>query len=196
MNRKWGHLQLAGIVRRMEWDDTDPAPPDASGSATGWGVNVSSNLKFNRDTLRLQVAYGKGIANYMNDASADVGAVVNPDIVGEALPLIGVVAFYDKTWNDRWTSTFGYSMIGIDNSDGQTADAFQRGDYALANLLYYPVKNLMWGGEVQWGQRLNNDDGSIVLDPDLGPLEVESFDDYRIQFSVKYNFSHTLGGRS
>src|SRR5262249_3917043 len=65
MNRGWGHLQIAGILRRMEWDDTDPAAPNLSGSATGWGVNVSSNLKFSKDTLRLQVVYGEGIANYM-----------------------------------------------------------------------------------------------------------------------------------
>ncbi len=59
----------------MEWDDATPTPVDASGSESGWGVNLSSNLKlFEADTLRLQVVYGEGIANYMNDATADVGA--------------------------------------------------------------------------------------------------------------------------
>ena len=192
MKRDGGHVQIAGILRKMKWDDTDPAAPNLSGSATGWGVNLSSNLKFAEDTLRLQVAYGEGIANYMNDATVDVGALApgDPD-VGEALPLIGVVAFYDRTWGPKFTSTFGYSMLSIDNSEGQTADAFHKGQYVLANLLYYPVRNLMWGGEVQWGKRTNNDDGG--LDPD-GNL-VESFDDWRIQFSAKYNFSHTLGGK-
>ena len=184
----WGHLQIAGILRRMEWDDTVPAPPDASGSATGWGVNLSSNVKFNKDTLKLQVVYGEGIANYMNDATADVGAVTGPD-VGEALPLVGVVAFYDRTWSEKWTSSFGYSLVDIDNSNAQAADAFKKGQYALANLLYYPVKNLMWGGEIQWGDRTNNDDGAIV-----GGNLVESSNDLRLQFSVRYNFSHTLGG--
>ncbi|HKQ96384.1 MAG TPA: DcaP family trimeric outer membrane transporter [Candidatus Polarisedimenticolia bacterium] len=189
MSRNWGHLQVAGILRKMKWDDTDPTAPNLSGSATGWGVNVSSNLKFNKDVLRLQVVYGEGIANYMNDATADVGATLNADI-GEALPLLGVVAFYDKTWSDKWTSSFGYSMVDIDNSDGQAADAYKKGQYALANLLYYPVKNLMWGGELQWGDRTNNDDGGL----DLAGNTVESADDVRLQFSVRYNFSHTLGG--
>ena len=193
MNRNWGHVQIAGIVRRMEWDDTDDIinPVDLSGSATGWGANLSSNLKFKKDVLRLQVAYGEGISNYMNDASDDVGAVLGGD-VGEALPLLGVVAFYDHTWSDKFTSSFGYSMMDIDNSDAQAADAYHRGQYALANLLYYPVPNLMWGGEVQWGKRENNDDGGL----DAAGNTVESFDDYRVQFSVKYNFSHTLGGKS
>ena len=180
----WGHVQIAGIMRRMEWDDLGAQPSDVSGSATGWGVNLSSNVKFDKDTLRLQVVYGEGIANYMNDATADVGALApgDPDI-GEALPLLGVVAFYDRTWSDKWTSSFGYSLVDIDNSAGQTPSAFKRGQYALANLLYYPVKNLMWGGEVQWGDRENFSDGFSV-------------DDLRVQFSVRYNFSRTLGGQS
>ena len=192
MNRNWGHLQIAGIVRKMKWDDVNPVTPgNLSGSATGWGVNASSNIKFDKDTLRLSVVYGEGISNYMNDATEDVGALApgDPDI-GEALPLLGVVAFYDRTWNDKFTSRFGYSRVDLDTSDGQTADAYRRGQYALANLLYYPVKNLMWGGELQYGKRENNDDDGVDLDGN----QVDSFDDYRVQFSVKYNFSHTLGG--
>jgi hypothetical protein len=188
-NRKWGHLQVGGIVRKMKWDDSGPS--NLSGSATGWGVNVSSNLKVNKDVVRLQVVYGEGIANYMNDATADVGAVTGGD-VGEALPLLGVVAFYDRTWNDKWTSSFGYSLVDIDNSNAQAADAFQRGQYVLANLLYQPFSNLMWGGELQWGERQNNDDGGV----DLSGNEVESSDDLRIQFSVKYSFAASVGGRS
>jgi hypothetical protein len=180
MNRNWGHVQVAGILRKMNWDDTDGVAPNFSGSATGWGVNLSSNLKFNKDVLKLQVVYGEGIANYMNDATADVGAVTGTEIA-EALPLTGIVAFYDRTWNAKFTSTFGFSSIDIDNSDLQTPAAFHKGEYALANLLYYPVKNLMWGGELQYGKRENNSDGFTS-------------DDMRIQFSVRYNFSHTLGG--
>ena len=191
MTRDWGHLQVGGIVRRMEWDDTDPTGPDLSGGDTGWGVAVSSNIKFDRDVLRLQVVYGEGIQNYMNDATEDVGAVTGAD-VGEALPLLGVVAFYDKTWNDKWTSAFGYSMVDIDNSNAQAADAYRKGQYALANLLYYPIKNLMWGGEVQYGKRENNDDDGV----DLLLNDVDASDDYRVQFSVRYNFSKTIGGAS
>jgi len=182
MTRSWGHLQIGGILRRIEWDDVGTDPVDSSGQATGWGLNVSSNLKCGDGTMRLQVVYGEGIANYMNDATADVGAVTGTE-VGEALPLIGVVAFYDHNWSDKWTSSFGYSMVDIDNSDAQTADAYSKGQYALANLLYHPFTNLMWGGEVQWGDRENFDDGF-------------SSSDLRVQVSVRYNFSHTLGPKS
>src|SRR5262245_53335452 len=98
MTRDWGHVQVAGILRWMEWDDATPIPVDSSGDATGWGVNLSANYKLGEDTVRAQVVYGEGIANYMNDATADVGATGNED-VGEALPTLGIVLFYDRTWN-------------------------------------------------------------------------------------------------
>ena len=134
------------------------------------------------------MVYGEGIENYMNDAPVDIGIKNNfsnttQPVVGEALPVLGIVAFYDHTWNDRWSSTIGYSRVDIDNTDGQTPDAFKTGQYALANLLYYPTKDVMMGGELQWGSRENFSDGWSV-------------DDLRIQFSFKYNFSHNWGGNS
>lgn len=180
MNRDWGHLQIAGILRKMEWEDSTPTPVDLSGSATGWGINVSSNLKFGDDTLRLQVVVGEGVQNYMNDATQDVGATGTAD-VGEALPMVGVVAFYDRTWSSDWTSTVGFSLLDIDNSAAQDPSAFASGYYALVNLLNHSVENLMWGGELQYGKRENNSDGY-------------SSDDLRIQFSFKYSFGYSWGG--
>jgi hypothetical protein len=97
------------------------------------------------------------------------------------LPLVGIVAFYDHYWNDKLSSTFGYSRLDIDNSEGQADNAFRTGQYAVTNLLYYPVKNVMAGGEFQYGYRKNFRDGWSVPD-------------YRIQFSFKYNFSFRIGG--
>ena len=140
---------------------------------------------FKKNTLRASVVYGEGIENYMNDAPVDVGiesAPGFPFITGKALPVLGIVAFYDCTWSDQWTSTIGYSRVDITNSDLQAADAFKTGQYALVNALYYPVKDLMFGPELQWGRRDINSDGF-------------SIDDFRIQFSVKYNFGKTWGGQ-
>jgi hypothetical protein len=121
----------------------------------------------------------------MNDAPEDIGIASDPSdpdgIDGEALPLLGVVAFYDATWGPSWSSSFGYSLVDIDNSDLQSASAFQKGQYALANLMHYPVKNVMIGPEIQWGKRTNNSDGFTS-------------DDFRIQFSAKYNFKRQFGG--
>jgi hypothetical protein len=188
MNGDWGHFQLSGIVRYISWVATQPGPVvDLSGHATGWGVHGSTNIKTsNTGTIRASVIYGEGVENYMNDAPADIGVQTNPGsvkhpMVGKALPVLGIVGFYDFNWSEKFSTALGYSYIRITNSDGQAANAFKTGQYALANLLYYPVKNVMAGLEFQWGHRDNFSDGFSVPD-------------YRLQFSARYNFNFSIGG--
>ncbi len=182
------YLQVAGIARYIAWDDVNRGPAlDLSGHTFGWGVNVSSNIGVaKKDTLKLSVTYGKGVENYMNDAPVDIApsATSNPrtPIDGDALPVFGMVAFYDRYWSEHWSTSIGYSMLNIQNAALQTPDAFHRGAYGLVNLLYYPVKNVMMGGELQWGRRDNFRDGF-------------TYDDYRIQFSARYNFDYKLGAK-
>jgi len=183
----WGHVQFAGILRRMNWDDVDADSVELSGNALGWGLHASGVLNVAKsDAIRASVVYGEGIQNYMNDASNDIGAKNNSDlmqpVVGEALPIFGMLAFYDRTWSNKWTSTVGYSFVNITNSNGQAPDAFKRGHYALVNILYHPTSNVLMGPELQWGRRENNSDGW-------------SYDDFRVQFSAKYNFDASIGGK-
>jgi hypothetical protein len=123
----------------------------------------------------------------MNDAPVDVGIKSNngnpvTPVVGTALAVRGLVAFLDHSWNDMFTSSVGYSRIDIDNTEGQAANAFKDGQYMLFNLLYTPVKDVMFGGEFQWGKRENFSDGFSV-------------NDFRLQFSAKFNFGYHLGGQ-
>ena len=183
----WGYVRAAGIVRRVNWDDTLVDPFELSGSATGWGLNLSSNIKIGaNDVVRLQYVFGEGIQNYMNDSPVDIGIQNNfsdpvRPFVGVALPIQASVVFLDHKWNDKFTTSVGFSHQDIENSDGQAPDAFRRGMYALGNLLYTPVPNVMVGGEFQWGRRENFLDGF-------------QYDGYKVQFSFKYNFSHKIGG--
>jgi hypothetical protein len=184
MGQKWGYVELAAIARRIEWEDLGTDQFDLTGDAMGWGLSLSSNIKFGKDVVRLQGVYGEGVQNYMNDAPVDVGIENQPGnatapIKGVALPLLGLVAFLDHTWSDKFTSSVGYSMIDIDNSDAQAPSAFKTGHYALANLLYTPVPNVMTGLELQWGRRENFTDG----------FETDIF---KVQYSFKYNFSRTF----
>jgi hypothetical protein len=185
--RGWGYLRVAGMLRRINWDDVLEDQFDLSGDATGWGLNLSSNINVGEhDVVRIQYVFGEGIQNYMNDSPVDIGIVNNlsnpvTPILGEPIPITGLVLFLDHTWSDRFTSTIGYSRQDNDNTEGQAPNAFETGEYALGNLLYTPVKNVMMGGELQWGRRENFSDG---------------FDStgFKLQFSFKYNFSHKLGG--
>lgn len=183
---EWGHFQAAGILREIRWDDLNPATPNLSGSDVGWGVNLSGDVKMaSKYVARLQAVYGDGIENYMNDAPADIGAQNNfsnplKPIYGKALPVLGIVAFMDFNWNKYFTSTAGYSLVQITNSTGSSPSDYHRGNYALANLLYYPVENMFLGPEIQFGTRDNWHDGFHSSD-------------WRVQFSVKYNFKYQLG---
>jgi len=187
IGRDWGHFQAAGLYRRINWDDVLEDPFELSGHANGWGVNLSGIYKISKDTVKLEATFGDGIENYMNDAPVDIGVKNNltnriTPVLGVALPVFGMSAFYDKTWSDKWTSTAGYSRLNIDNSNAQLPIDFKNGQYALANLLYYPVPDVMMGGEFQWGKRENFSDGF-------------SFSDYRIQFSFRYNFMYKLAAK-
>ena len=185
---KMGYLQVGGIVREIKYDDLIPNDQfNLSGSVTGWGISLSSNVNVTKnDVLRLQYVYGHGIQNYFNDAPIDVGVQSNPGnvvtpVVGKALPITGVVAFIDHNWNDKMSTSVGYSLVDIANSDLQKPSDFHQGHYFIANVLTTPVKNVMMGGEFQWQHRTNFSDGFTV-------------DDTRLQFTVKYSFGMKFGG--
>jgi hypothetical protein len=187
MTGDWGHVQAAGMIRRIAWDDNNADQFDLSGSATGWGIDLTGTLNATkRDVLRLGLVYGEGVQNYMNDSPVDAGIVRQPGnaltpVTADPIPILGIVAFVDHSWNSRWTSAVGYSFQDNDNREGQSPDAFRRGHYALGNLLFTPVPNVMVGGELQWGRRENYLDGFHS-------------DGFKLQFSFKYNFSAKIGG--
>jgi len=182
-----GYVEGAGIVRKIVLDDlltTDTFNLDDS--IVAWGVSISSNLRFGRDVLRLQYVFGQGVQNYMNDAPVDVAAEPNfgdptRPIKGRAIPMQSLVAYLDHSWTPQWTTSLGYSQLVMENTVLQTADAFHRGQYASINLLHKPLEHLLYGGELQWGRRTNFGDGFHS-------------NDYRIQFSFKFDFSAQIGG--
>ena len=182
----WGYLRAAGMLRQIKWDDVNDDGLDLSGDDTGWGLNLSANWKpTGSDVLRVQYVFGEGIQNYMNDSPVDIGIVDNLSdptrpVIGQAIGITGLVLFLDHSWNGQLSSSIGYSRQDNDNTDGQSPGAFRDGQYALGNLLYTPVPNVMFGGELQWGRRQNVDGFSS--------------DGFKVQFSFKYNFSHTFGG--
>lgn len=184
VGKKWGYVELAGILRKIEWVDQGNNPNiDLSGDALGWGLNLSTNIRLGSSTtFRGQLVYGEGIQNYMNDAPADVGIRTNPGnpskpIVGVALPVTGIVAFVDHNWSNKFSTSIGYSSVDIDNAEASEPSAFKHGDYAIVNLLYTPVDRLLMGAELQYGKRQNFTDGF-------------SSDIVKLQFSFKYSFSH------
>jgi hypothetical protein len=183
--RNWGYVQAAGIVRKIGWVDTSGNPVNLGGSVVGWGVNLTSNLNIStKNVAKLAFVYGRGIENYMNDAPVDVGIENNPPnsrlpIKAVALPVLGVVAFLDHTWSEHFTSSVGYSLVDIQNSNAQKPSDFHQGDYAVGNLLYHPIPRVTIGSEFQFGRRVNFSDGFNA-------------NDYRMQFSFKFDWDKSF----
>ena len=101
----------------------------------------------------------------MNDAPVDIGIVRQLRQPGDARSSArrcrSPASSRSSTtrWNEQVHQLGRLLAQDIDNTDGQAADAYKTGQYALGNLLYTPVPNVMVGGEFQWGRRENFSDG-------------------------------------
>ena len=173
-NGDFGHYQVAGMFRKLGFERLDTGKSE---SEFGWGINSSAGIKtLGDDLLKLQLVYGEGIGNYINDGGIDI-APDSTDISkasAEAVPLLGISAYYDHYWNERWSTTVGWSMTDLNTSDGQRATEFKKGQIAQLNLLHYPADNILLGAEFNWGQRED--------------ISGNTGEDYRIQFSLKVSF--------
>ncbi|MGQ7945913.1 DcaP family trimeric outer membrane transporter [Flavobacterium sp. WC2509] len=193
----WGYLELAGIVRSIKWEDTNTDAYDLSGSTVGWGLSLSTKLHLTKNIIyQGSFTYGAGIQNYMNDADADIGTKRQYDntltpITGEAIPLLGIVSYFNINWSSKLGSAIGYSVMNNKMTDAQLSTAYKSGQYASVNILYSPIKNLILGPELQWGKRHNND---FAGDPvfNLPAAKGNTGDDVKIQFSLRYSFNNTF----
>jgi hypothetical protein len=193
----WGHYQIAGILRKVGFQYSlcppgsapttcAPVEPFQKGHQTGWGIDLSAAINtFDKDKVLLSLVHGQGIASYMNDGGMDIaptsmaeGPPAAEQVASEAVPLTGVMVYYDHYWNSMWSSSIGYSSTQVANTNLQNTTAFHKGQYASVNLLMYPVSKVMVGVELMYG-KLTNNDGTTG-------------DDVRFQFSAKYDFGAKL----
>jgi hypothetical protein len=179
LKKPWGHFQAAGILRQLSFESPGNTDAKPKGSKTGGGGDFSLVVNSKaKDKLMLSAVFGNGIASYMNDGGVDMAPALgntpaNPK--AEAVALQGFLAYIDHPWNERFSSTAGYSRTQVTNASLQTNSAFKSGDYVSANLLYYPTKKVFFGIEGLWGQRTDKNDAKGT--------------DRRIQVSAHYDFS-------
>jgi hypothetical protein len=173
MDRDWGHLKAAGILRQVGFQNTLTPDGNPSGTKTGYGLNLTGTLKlFGKDQFNGGLVWGEAIASYMNDGGVDLAPGVG--LRAETVRSLGWMAYYSHWWSDQWSSTVGFSQHKQDNTAGQTGTAFRTGSYGNLNVLYYPAKNVTTGLEFVWGE--------------LEQKSGQSATDYRLQFSTKVAF--------
>src|SRR4030095_794703 len=146
----WGHVRLAGILRKVGFETTGTEGNEPEGHKLGWGLNATTAFKLGLATPRLGIVYGRGIATYLNDGGMDlapsVDVIVQPPAIilvpeAKAVKLLGVSAYVDLQWTKQLSSAIGYSFTKVNNTNFQEPTAFHKGDYASANLLYAPADN-------------------------------------------------------
>ncbi|WP_439133824.1 DcaP family trimeric outer membrane transporter [Pseudomaricurvus sp.] len=176
----WGHWQLAGVLRKLEFETTCPGDPSTClpdnhprTEETGWGVNLTGSINtVGQDQLKFGVVYGEGIASFMNDGGVNLAP---GDNTIEAVPVLGTTLYYDRYWSNRWSSSIGVSINDADVRNQQADEEFDKGTYASVNVLYTPYPEFLIGLEALYGE--HKDVGGNVGE------------DFRTQLTFKHKFS-------
>ena len=181
----WGHVQVGGILRKIGFEvRADPADPWPDGSETGWGINVGSVFNVfeqGRDPAagRLRRRHRQLHERRRHGPRAGGGLMTRTSrpLEAEAVPLTGVLAYYDHYWSDQWSSSIGYSFTEVDNTNSRIRHV-QEGRLRLGQPAVLP-------GRKPDGWRR----------ADVGPAREQRRcvgDDVRFQFTFKYNFGIKL----
>jgi hypothetical protein len=176
----WGHVQFATLVRINGFEIREENGGDPDGYEVGAAGNLSGSIKLlENDAILWQVVGGRGFANYMNDGGTDIAP--DDDLEdAEAVPGLGWLLYYNRQWNERWTSSVGFGEHRQWTTSGQTGTAFQTGQLGQVNLLWHPTPNMFVGPEYIWGRLETRDDRDGM--------------DNRLQLSFHYDFGGTIGG--
>lgn len=162
----WGHLQAAGLVRLLRFQQVTGVEDDAA----GWGFNFTGRVRPHEfHSVLFQFAFGEGIESYRQGRDAAVDASGRLEVV----PVIAWVVGYEVDWTDRLSSSFVYSAARGTNASFQLANAGHATEYVAANIMFEPLPRLSWGVEYLYGTRTDKDRA-------MG-------DAHRLQFSVRYD---------
>ena len=167
-----GHVQLAGIWRRLGWR----SGTGLSDSTDGYGLNLAGSLKtVGDDYLVAGGIWGKGIARYVLDVQGSgLDAAVDASGNLQALEEYGAYAGYTHYWTPKLRSTGVIGWLGMNNKSFQSPTSFKESQYYSANLIWNPYGSLNVGAELLYGQNKTFDGNHA--------------NDTRIQMSVQYDF--------
>ncbi len=169
-----GHVQLAAIVRQIRFDG-EGGDPDRS--EIGFGVNATFTVKtIKKDELMGQLAFGEGIARYIDSLSGlNLDAVLTPTNNLEVLQAIAVVVGYTHHWSDAVRSGVAVGMAQVDTDPTQPASTTEQTIDARANVIWTTFPLVDYAGEILWGQH-ETQDGS-------------QGDAFRVQLAATYRFN-------
>jgi Porin subfamily len=167
-----GHLQLAGLSRRVSAVFTGPSVRKER-SFDGTGVSLSGSLSvLEDDSLLFQAATGKGIGRYFNDPLSATGLALQSDGKLDLVRTTGATLYYQRKWAPDWMTVAGASTLWLSDDGLRPPDALRRINYASVNLIHRVTPTLLIGAEGLWGKAISVDEGSAT--------------NRRLQVSVRY----------
>ena len=109
-----------------------------------------------KDNFKFTLHYGDGYGTQIKGGPQE-GAF---NTVNSKLKTIGIFGFYggiQHFWSDRFRSNLVYGYVNSDNPGFVSGDTFDNTNYAAADFIWTPYKNLDVGVEYLWGRRENKD---------------------------------------
>ena len=147
----WGHLQLGGLVRQIQFDDG----VGQSDNVLGWGMALSGTIYMagHQDNIQFQATYGDGVGRYIQ-GFIGTGSDAAPSASGEfeALPAGAAFLSYQHWWTDTLRSSVGGEYGEVDNSAGQLGTAIKNFQGAAVNLVWSIVPRVTLGLQYAWAR--------------------------------------------
>ncbi len=152
---KIGHIQVAGILRRIDFLDQGKM-----NAQLGWGILLSSTVHLNeKNIINAQYSVGKGIAYYyVGFSNRQLDAVYNPNTSNMVLTGIsGGFINYSYRYNPSWIFSVIAGTSRIKNEEFEPGETFKSSQYFGANIFYNPIETINLGLEATYGSRKNLD---------------------------------------
>jgi hypothetical protein len=190
VERDLWHTQVSGIVRTLGYRPT----AGSLDRKAGGGANFTSNFHpwafllgtnpirdedpsgLTRSRIRLQYAFGWGIARYIQDTSGlGLDGEVDP-LTGafDTLYACGWTTTYEHWFNAHWVSNTTYSADFTGHAPNQPTSTYRGAKYLATSIWWVPVRNLSCGVEYLYGERQN--------------IDLQRGVAHRIQSVFQYNF--------
>lgn len=151
LDRPWGRLQVAGVVRRLGFQPTNG--PVLSDEA--WGLNWTGSFRVgNHAKTYFQIVHGEGIGSYRGLPDA---APTDED--SGLLGVMGWMVGFTNDFAEGFSHNLTYAETQL-NGPFVSGGDLKRVRYLAANLIWHPYERVESGVEYLFGQRQDRD-GSV-----------------------------------
>lgn len=136
-------VQVGALGRALKYDGNN----GSSGTKFGWGLNLDAAYAFGTGTkLFGGISGGKGIGRYLYHPYVGEGYVDGDNDLHLIVKWGGHIGVSQKL-SPKWTTNLIYGRVRIEDLPGEFSTVDRKQQDVHANVMYRPVKSLMFGME-------------------------------------------------